>query len=86
MEKSLNKIFALFSETVDVLVIGETWIKENHKHLYSVNGYKGIYSCRPDSQGGGLVVFVRDVILYRELLNEHIDGIHHIHVRLDIPI
>lgn len=70
---------------IDVVVIGETWIKENHKSLYSINGFKSVYSCRPDSQGGGLAVFVRNTIVHREILNEHVDGLHHIHVRLDIP-
>lgn len=79
----LKMFLARYNGTVDVLVIGETWVKEDRKHMYCINGYKSMFSCRENTQGGGLALFVRESIKYEELANEHIDGFHHLHIQLE---
>lgn len=80
----IKEILDLYSGTVDILVIGETWVKQDRKQLYAINGYRSMFSCRPDSQGGGLAVYVRAAISFDEISNEHDNGFHHVHVRIDI--
>lgn len=65
-------------ERFDVVVICETWIKPDRTHLYQIEGFVGIYSCRNESHGG-LAVFTRADLHVEVLANRTIDGFHHIH-------
>lgn len=66
---------------IDVVVVGETWVKVENKSLYNIPGFYSIFSCR-DSSNGGLAVFIRNNISSTVLRNTHIDGFHHINVEL----
>lgn len=79
---NIKEFLAVYSGEIDIVVIGETWVKDDRRQLYSIDGYKSTFSCRPESLGGGLAVFVRQSLIYDEILNEHICGFHHIHLRL----
>lgn len=70
-----------YGEQVDVLVLGETWLKPERVCLYEINGYKGIFSCREESHGG-LAVFIRNELNMEICSNVVIEGSHHIHCRL----
>lgn len=80
----LKLLLTRYPGTIDVLVIGETWVKNERKNLYNIEGYKSIFSCRPDSLGGGVAVFIKETIRFNEILVEHTDGYHHVHVRLNV--
>lgn len=70
-----------FIVPIDVIVIGETWIKEGISSLYKIDGYSNIFSCR-DNSSGGLAMYIRNTIEYKVIENLSMDGIHHIHVEL----
>lgn len=80
----IKEVLSTFSGNIDVLVIGETWVKENRIGIYSISGYSSIFSCRDDAQGGGLVIYVRESIAYKEISNEHCNGFHHLQIHLDV--
>jgi hypothetical protein len=47
---------------IHVIVISETWVKENEKSLFNISNYKSIYSCRKNRNGGGIGIFIHDDI------------------------
>lgn len=69
-----------YGEKVDVLVLGETWVKADRVCLYAIAGYRSVFSCRNDSHGG-LAVFVRNELQMDVCRNIVIEGFHHIHCR-----
>lgn len=73
-----------YNGCVDVLVIGETWLKSDRIQLFGLEGYNATFSCRNDSAGGGLVVYVRKGISFVEMSNMHELGFHYIHVCLKL--
>lgn len=79
-----KEVLELYRGVIDVIVIGETWVKADRTQLYSIDGYHKVFSCRPDSRGGGLAVYVRSTISFDEVINEHFNGFHHVHISLDI--
>lgn len=66
---------------IDVIVVGETWVKADNKSLYNIPGYNSFFSCR-DNSNGGLAMYIRNGISYTVLRNIHVDGFHHINVEL----
>lgn len=44
---------------IDIIVVGETWIRSTETSLYHIDGYYGIHSCRANRRGGGLFIFVK---------------------------
>lgn len=79
----LKEFLDRYAGAIDVLVVGETWLQSDRTNLFKINGYKSIFSCRPESSGGGLAVYVRETIMFDELGNVHANGFHHVHIRLD---
>lgn len=70
-----------FVVPIDVIILGETWIKADNTGLYKINGYNSIFSSRENSSGG-LAVYIRDTIKYNVLENLSSGGFHHISVEL----
>lgn len=66
---------------IDVLVVGETWIKNSRSMFYNIPGYKSTYSCRNGSSGG-LAVFVREGINFAVKGNTTDNGYHHLQVEI----
>lgn len=79
----VRELLTMYPHKIDVVVIGETWIKEDRIQCSQIVGYRSIFSCRPESQGGGLAVFIREPIVYEIVSNTHNQGLHHIHIHLD---
>lgn len=69
--------------TIDVIVIGETWINSVNSSLYNIPGYSSTFSCRYQSNGG-LAVFVKNQLSHKFVKNVYLDGFHHVHLELDI--
>lgn len=70
-----------FVYSIDVIIVGETWVKAGNTSLYSINGFNSIFSCRNNSSGG-LAMFIKNSIDYKINENVSCDGFHHIHVEL----
>lgn len=66
---------------MDVIVLGETWLKDVNCSLYNVRGYNATFSCR-ESSSGGLAVYVRNTIECQTIENMTLQGLHHVHLRL----
>lgn len=64
-----------YKERIDVIVIGETWIKEGCQNMYELNGYKAVFSCRRSSHGG-LAMFVKEDLRLNLMEVKHMDGLH----------
>lgn len=64
---------------VDILLIGETWIKENRSRFYNIPGYISVFSCRSNSSGG-IAVFIREGLNFDVKANTEDNGLHHIEV------
>lgn len=81
---SLKQFIDLYTGPIDVLVIGETWLKADRIQLFRLKGYSATFSCRDDMAGGGLAVYVRNGINAEVLTNINECGFHHIHVCLKL--
>lgn len=68
---------------LDIIVIGETWLKQENTALYNIPGYSAVFSCRQASNGG-LAVYVQSHIKHRIVSNEVNEGLHHLFVELNI--
>lgn len=78
---------ALFLESceseIDVLIIGETWLKPENCQLYVIPNYSSYFSCR-NASNGGLAVYIKENINHRIISNTHNDGFHHIFAELTV--
>lgn len=70
-----------YQDRIDVIALGETWLKEGCTELFGVHGYKSIFSCRQESHGG-LALYVREDFVVNVITNEHDDGFHCIHAEI----
>lgn len=70
-----------FTAPIDVIIVGETWLKDGDTSLYNIKGYNSIFSCRNRSFGG-LAVYIRDNMEFRIIENVCIEGFHHINFEL----
>lgn len=81
----LNKLDSLcvavqeLKAVIDVIVVGETWIKKSRADYYNIPGYTSTHSCRKTSSGG-LAIFVRDGLQFDQRKNVAENGYHHIEV------
>lgn len=80
---AVGELLDRYGKRVDVVVLGETWLKTDTAKLFSLDGYFGIFSCRDESHGG-LAVFIRKDLKYTLCANRVFDGFHHIHLSLQI--
>lgn len=69
--------------SIDVIVVGETWLKTENCPLYKIPNYNSIFSCRGTSSGG-LAVYVKNGLNFNVKENVCIDGFHMIHVEIKI--
>lgn len=67
---------------IEVLVIGETWLRLNNCALYEIPGFNSVFSCR-ETSFGGLVVYVKDGLNFNVLKNVTFDGFHLIHIEIE---
>ena len=68
---------------IDVIVVGETWLKNENCCIYSIPGYRAFFSCRSNSSGG-LAVFVRSSLECKLIDNKSIDGLHYVHLEVKL--
>lgn len=68
--------------SIDVIVIGETWIKQGRAQFYNIPGYQSTFSCR-NTSAGGLAIFVRNDLSFETRTNIVNGGFHHIAIKVD---
>lgn len=79
----VRELIDRYGDPIDVLVLGETWVKEGNQEMYNLAGYKSIFSCRARSNGG-LVVYVRSNINAKIVDIQSHNGFHLIHLLLSL--
>lgn len=57
---ALKTFLKMLKVDLDVIVIGETWFDEEGAQAFGLDGYRGEYSVRSESGGGGLMVFISE--------------------------
>lgn len=80
---SIRELLQRSRDRVDLIVLGETYLKSERTCLYNLQGYDAFFSCRNESKGG-LALFIRNDLDYKVCANRRIDGFHHIHVQLQV--
>lgn len=78
---TIKEFLHRFESPVDVLVVGETWVKEGSTGLYGINDYTAEFFSRLDSHGG-LVVYYRSNLKCEVIKNVNNNGCHYICLRL----
>lgn len=66
---------------IDIIVIGETWVKEANVGLYNITGYNRVFACRQNA-GGGLAMFINEKWNFKIVENVSTEGLHHIYLEL----
>lgn len=83
LEKFDNVLLFLDSVkvSIDVLVLGETWLKADNCPLYQIPNYDSVFSCRGTSSGG-LAVYVKKGLSFNVVQNMSTEGMHLIHTEV----
>ena len=79
LKEKLAEIEIILNELKEkphVIVITETWLKEDEIKFYNLKNYQSIANCRKDSRGGGIIIYIRDDINFNIILNENFDKSH----------
>ena len=73
--RSMNKNFEAFQDfykslntKFSIICLTETWANDsdiNHNSLFQLEGYIPVHQIRKSRQGGGIVIFIRDSLLYK---------------------
>ena len=48
----------------DIIVLTETWAKDETHYLFQIPGYNSIHNFRKDKRGGGISIFIKDTYKY----------------------
>ena len=68
LEKKFEPLVSLIKDNVDILLVSETKLDETYpKDQFSIAGYSEAIRLDRDSNGGGLMLFIRDDLPHREL-------------------
>jgi hypothetical protein len=62
---------------IHVIVISETWVKDEEKGFYNIPNYMSNYSCRTNRNGGGIGIFVHKSLNFKILKNYSDDDINY---------
>lgn len=57
----------MINEDCDMLLLTETWLKDNETFLYDIKNYNAVHSCRDFSRGGGASVYIKDTLQFCEI-------------------
>jgi len=65
--------------------LSETWLTESDASLYNIDGYQKVDNCRPDKNGGGVSLLIRNGIMFKERndLNTIMDHAEIVFVEID---
>lgn len=64
MLKKLTDLEDIIATTknIDVIILTESWLKEENAVFYNLHGYTAYHICRKDRRGGGVSMFIKDNI------------------------
>ena len=92
--RSMNKNFEAFQDfykslntKFSIICLTETWANDsdiNHNSLFQLEGYIPVHQIRKSRQGGGIVIFIRDSLLYklRNDLSINCEGIESLSIEI----
>lgn len=79
IRNKLNEL-AIYIESLDskpqIIIITESWLKNNETQFFNLDGYQSITNCRSTHRGGGIIIFIRDDIKFNVIKNEQFDKSH----------
>jgi Reverse transcriptase (RNA-dependent DNA polymerase)/Endonuclease/Exonuclease/phosphatase family len=58
---------------IHVIVVSETWVRENESSFFNIPNYTSIYSCRKNRTGGGIGIFIKNDINNYKILENYSD-------------
>jgi hypothetical protein len=67
---------------IHVIVVTETWVREEEKQFFNIPGYSSTYSCRLNRNGGGVGIFIHEDLNYKILKNFSDDMISYLTIEL----
>lgn len=65
----------------EIIALTETWLSPEEEHLYNINGYNAIFRSR-QTRGGGILIYLKHGIEYKEKINSIINKIEIITIEL----
>lgn len=65
----------------EIIELTETWLSPEEEHLYNINGYNAIFRSR-QTRGGGILIYLKHGIEYKEKINSITNKIEIITVEL----
>lgn len=77
----VGELLRRLGKRIDVIILGETMLKDDRTSLYNLPGYRSFFSCRKEA-GGGLAVFCLSDLNVEVRENRVLAGLHHIHLQL----
>lgn len=75
----VGELLQRLGKRIDIIVLGETMLKDDRTSLYNLSGYRSFFSCRKEA-GGGLAVFCLADLNVEVRENRVLAGLHHIHL------
>ena len=60
----------------DIIIITESWLKEDELKFFNLKNYQTIGNCRPNQRGGGIIIFINEDIKFNIVKNEHFEKNH----------
>ena len=79
LKEKLQELEAILNDLLKkphIIIITETWIKEEEIKFYNLNEYQMIANCRKDCRGGGIIIYIHDKINFNVLMNENFEKNH----------
>lgn len=73
LRNKINDIeLLLVNQNIDMLLLSETWLHNNEKDNFFMNGYHMIHNCRDSGGGGGIAIYLKNTIDYniKESINQ----------------
>ncbi|KAL3285448.1 hypothetical protein HHI36_024172 [Cryptolaemus montrouzieri] len=60
----------------DVIILVETWLKEELTELFQIKNYRSVHSCRSTKSGGGSAIYVRKNLDFTVSLCETVEKVN----------
>jgi len=58
-------------ESVDIIALSETWIKEDQMKFFNINGYRSFVQPRMDGRrSGGVILYIKEQIIVRNIIRK----------------
>lgn len=79
IKNKLNYLDIFLSESgynLDIIIITESWLKDEDVKFYNISGYQTVANCRINVRGGGIIMFIKNDISFNILKNDNHEKSH----------